>query len=260
VLKSYTLVTGASEGLGRDFAALAAEEGRNVILSARRKDKLDALAAELAQRHGIDAHAIPADLSRETEAERLWAEAAQGRRIDILVNNAGLGRNGLFAEGGWEREQASIAVNITAATILMKKAADHMLAQGGGRILNVASVAAFMPGPHMAVYHATKAYLLSLSDAAAEELRGKPVSITALCPGATATGFFKAADLEGGMMLTRMKLPTSRSVAEAGWRGMARGRRIVVPGFSNKGFAFLPRLLPRAAITRIGAAFLARSH
>lgn len=253
---THTLITGASEGLGRAFAHVAAREGHRLILSARNEARLRELAAELA---GADVTIIPADLSEAGEADRLWDEAARGRDLRILVNNAGLGRNGAFADpGGWAREEASVAVNVVAATVLMKRAAVDFRAKGGGRILNVASVAGFVPGPNMAVYHATKAYLLSLSEAAATELEGSGVFVTALCPGATATSFFKADDAEGANRLTRGRMPTALSVAEAGWWGMKEGTRVVVPGAGNKVSAFLPRLVPRGMAAAITGRLLAR--
>jgi short-subunit dehydrogenase len=255
----WALVTGASEGLGREFAALAAQDGLGVILAARQADKLAALAAELRAKHGVETVVIPADLSDTSEAERLWAEASAGRRIAVLVNNAGLGRNGRFSDPeGWARERASLQVNAAALTVLMKRAVAAMLAQGGGRVLNVASTAGFVPGPNMAVYHATKAYVLSLTEAVSVELRGTPVTVTALCPGATRTEFFKADAAEGATWLTRMPLPTAAAVAAAGWRAMRRGRVIHVPGVQNKVSAFLPRLLPRRLVARVTGMLLAR--
>ena len=198
-MTAYTLITGASEGLGVEFARIAANEGRNLILAARSQDKLDALAADL-RSDSVDVVVIPADLSDMEQVDRLWAEASTGREIDVLVNNAGLGYNGAFSAGqGWDRELSSIHVNMLALTRLMKLAIPHMEALPKGRILNVASVAAFTPGPNMAVYHATKAYVLSLSEAVAEELRGTTVTVTALCPGATVQGeygLFRRAEIE----------------------------------------------------------------
>lgn len=255
----WTLITGASEGLGREFARLAAAEGQALILSARQEEKLQALAAELRERHKVEVAVIPADLSRAGEAERLWDAAATGRTISILVNNAGLGRNGPFADpDGWPREEASLVVNAVALTVLMKRAAVAMTAAGQGAILNVASTAGFVPGPQMAVYHATKAYVLSLSEAVADELRSTRVTVTALCPGATQTEFFKADAAEKSNFLTRMPLPTAASVARAGWQGMKAGRRIVIPGLNNKISAFLPRLLPRSWTTRVTGILLQR--
>ena len=256
----WTLITGASEGFGREFADLAAAEGRNLILTARQADKLAALADDMKNRHGVQTAVIPADLSQPGEPERLWAEASAGRIIDVLVNNAGLGRNGAFSDpDGWPRERASIEVNITAATILMKLAAVDMAKRGAGKILNVASAAGFLPGPNMAVYHATKAYFLSLSEAAGSELARQGVSVTALCPGASETNFFKADQADKATILTKlMPLPSARSVAAAGWRAMGRGQRVIVTGIDNKIFTFLPRLLPRKVITWTVGQFLKR--
>ncbi len=256
----WVLITGASEGLGREFARLAAAEGHMLILSARRAGLLEALAADLSADYGVEALIWPADLSQEGEAERLWAGAtAGGREVSVLVNNAGLGAAGDFADPAeWSREYASVMVNVLSATVLMKAAAVEMSARGQGRILNVASTAAFMPGPGMAVYHATKAYLLSLSEALAQELAVTGVTVTALCPGATATGFFRAGGMEGETLIQRLPMPSAESVARAGWRAMSRGRRVAVPGLSNRAFAFLPRLVPRRLVTFVAAKFLRR--
>lgn len=252
---SWALVTGASEGLGREFARLAAATGHKVILTARSEDKLRALAAELS----VESVVIPADLSQPGEPDRLWAEATAGRAIDVLVNNAGLGRNGAFADpAGWDREHASVQVNVVAATVLMKRAAVDMAARGSGRILNVASMAGLMPGPNMAVYHATKAYLLSLSEAAAIELAPTGVTVTALCPGATATEFFRADGADGATVLQRMGMPSAESVARIGWEAMLAGQRVVVPGAQNKLTAALVGLTPRGLAARITGRLLAR--
>lgn len=242
----WALVTGASEGLGREFATLAAKDGFDVILTARQTDKLQAHAASLRRAYNVAVEVIPADLTDPVAVERLWDAASEGRQIGVLVNNAGLGHNGdLTEDAGWPREADSIAVNIIAATILLKRAAAHMKAQGTGRILNLASVAGFLPGPHMAIYHASKAYLLSLSEAVAEELRGSGVTVTAVCPGPTATQFFASDSAEGKTLATRVGLPSAERVAVAGWAAMMRGQRVKVVGGLNKVLAFLPRLAPR---------------
>jgi uncharacterized protein len=259
MVMDWALVTGASEGLGREFADLAAAAGHPVILAARQADKLEGLAADLRTKHGVEVAVIPVDLSDAAEAERLWTDATAGRRVGILVNNAGLGRNGAFAEAdGWSREWSSLQVNVVALTVLMKRAVVAMVAEGGGRVLNVASTAGFVPGPQMAVYHATKAYVLSLTEAVADELRGTKVTVTALCPGATKTEFFKADAAESATWLTKMPLPSARSVAEAGWRAMLAGKVVHVPGLNNKVSAFLPRLLPRSWVARVTGMLLQR--
>ncbi len=252
----WTLITGASEGLGVEFARLAAAEGRDLILVARQAEKMEALADELRGKHKIGVEVWPTDLSDPVAVETLWRKISLRRHIDILVNNAGLGYNGPFTESDGSREMASIMVNVVAATILMKRAVVHMKAQGGGRVLNVASTAAFMPGPNMAVYHATKAYLLSLSEAVAEELRGGTVTITALCPGATRTNFAADAKMEHIRLLSALPVPLAAGVAKAGWAAMKKGQRIRVAGLSNKLFAFSPRLAPRSLVTRIAGLFL----
>lgn len=242
----WALVTGASEGLGREFAILAAKAGFDVILTARQEDKLDILAHELRRAYHIQAVYLPANLADPEAVEQLWLDASRGRQIGVLVNNAGLGRNGPFAdEAGWPREAASISVNIVAATILMKRAVAHMVGHGSGRVLNVASTAGFMPGPNMAVYHAGKAYLLNLSEAVATELRGTGVTITTLCPGATSTNFFADDDAERATIITKLPMAAPESVAEAGWAAMEKGKRVKVPGVLNLIAANLPRILPR---------------
>lgn len=250
-MPNWTLITGASEGLGVEFARIAAAEGHNLILTARSEDKLNAIAREL-RSTSVQVEVIPADLSDLAQVEHLWAQACENRQIDVMVNNAGLGRHGQFGDGSdWARELSSIQVNILALSYLMKHAIPHMQGAGCGKILNVASVAGFMPGPNMATYHATKSYVLSLSEAVSEELSGSNVSITALCPGATQTAFFDAADM-GGVRLLKLNRPArADAVAQAGWNAMQRGKRVIVPGLLNKLFAFSPRISPRRMVTLI---------
>lgn len=255
---TYTLVTGASEGIGKELARQSAKAGRSVILAARSKEKLEALAVELRD-YDIDVIVMPADLGKPKEVERLWKDAtAKGRRIDILVNNAGLGSHGYFAEADWAREALSIEVNVVALTRLMKLAVPHMIEARQGRILNVASIAGFMPGPNMAVYHATKAYVVSLSEAVNVELHGKNVSVTALCPGPTQSNFFNEADMKK-VRLTRGRLPTAASVAEAGWRAMIARKSVAVPGVMNTVMAFMPRITPRVILNAVTKRVMAKA-
>ncbi|MEZ5797273.1 MAG: SDR family oxidoreductase [Paracoccaceae bacterium] len=255
----WALITGASDGLGREFARLAAEDGLDLILTARRQDRLEALAADLRAAHGVAVEVIAADLSREAEAERLWRAASAGREIRVLVNNAGLGAVGSFARReDWAREYQSVMVNVLSATVLLKEAVTAMAGGTGGRVLNVASVAAYMPGPGMAVYHATKAYLLSLSEAVGHELRGMGVTVTALCPGVTRTGFFAAAGAQGATRMQALTVATAETVAIKGWAAMKEGRRVAVPGIENKAYALLAPIAPRALVLRVAAFFLRR--
>lgn len=259
-MQSWTLITGASEGLGVEFARIAAKEKRNLILVARSVDKLNALAEELRSKT-VSVDVMPADLSELSQVEELWNKASDGRLINRLVNNAGLGYNGDFADPeGWSRELTSMNVNMTALSYLMKQAIPHMQAAGGGRILNVASLAGFMSGPNMAIYHATKAFVVSLSEAAAEELSGTNVTVTALCPGATATSFFDAADMHDVHLIKLKKPMSAKSVAEEGWIGARGGKRIVVPGLMNKMIAFLPRITPRRVNTFITSKVMAKGR
>lgn len=252
----WALITGASEGLGREFARLAAADGWNLILSARREALLETLANKLSAEFSVDVEVIPADLAQSGEAERLWAAASVGRTIGILVNNAGLGAHGAFADReSWGREYASVMVNMVSATVLLKEAVTTMIAGHGGRVLNVASTAAYMPGPWMAVYHATKTYLLSLSEAVAFELRGSGVTVTALCPGGTRTGFFRAAGFEDASLLQRLPMPTAEAIALKGWAAMKKGRRVAVPGVDNNMFALLGQISPRALVLHLTAFF-----
>ena len=258
-MAKFTLITGASEGLGVEFARIAASEGHSLILTARSEDKLNALAAELRSDNN-EILVIPADLSKDGEAEQVWSAATDGRQVDVLVNNAGLGYNGPFDNAdGWARELNSINVNLVALTRLMKLAIPHMKSQEHARILNVASVAGVMPGPNMAVYHATKAYVLSLSQAVAEELRGTNVTVTALCPGATATNFFNEADMHSVRLLKLAPPAKAADVAALGWAKAKSGKRIVTPGVMNVIMTFSTRLLPASWVTRITALVMGKS-
>ncbi|MEM7490886.1 MAG: SDR family oxidoreductase [Pseudomonadota bacterium] len=257
-METYTLVTGASDGIGKEFARIAAAKGRRVIVTARSTDKLEAL-AEALRTQAEEVVVLTADLADPEGADAVFAAATEGRAIDIFVNNAGLGAHGPFDDpASWAREEATIAVNIRAATRMLKLMVPHMTALGTrARIVNMASIAAFMPGPNMAVYHASKAYLLSLSEALSQELKGTQVTVTALCPGATQTGFFDAADMHG-VRFARGRLPTARAVAQAGWDAAIVGRPVIVPGGMNKLMTALPRIAPRGVVAAITARFQER--
>ncbi len=241
-----TLITGASAGLGVDFALQLAARGERLVLVARRRDRLEALAAELG-----NARAVAMDLSEPGAVGRLIADiAAHGETVTCLVNNAGFGLAGRFAELDGARQRSMIDLNCGALTELAHAVLPAMIAAKSGAILNVASTAAFQPGPGMAVYFATKAFVLSFSEALHEEVRGYGVSVTALCPGPTATEFGEVAGWGKNTLIDRFSA-TSADVVRAGIAGMDKSRAIIVPGFINKAGAQGHRLLPRWLLRRI---------
>jgi len=246
------LITGASSGIGLETARLFAADSADVVLTARRADRLEELKAELERRHKIKAYVIAADLSGEQGADEVFTETNRlALEIDCLVNNAGFGQLGLFSEADRQRQLQMIRLNVLALTNLTRLFLAGMVAKGRGRILNVASTAAFQPGPLMAVYFATKAYVLSFSLAIAEELEGTGVTVTALCPGPTASGFQKTADMENVSMLKGRRLPSSAEAAAFGYKAMKKGRRVAIHGLGNKLLAFSTRFAPEKMLTRI---------
>lgn len=244
------LVTGASSGIGLELARLFARDGHDLVLVARSETKLAELAQELERAHRVRATVIVADLARpHAAAEVARRLESLGIAVDILVNNAGYGLFGPFAGTPLAAELDMIQVNIVAPTELTKLLLPAMLARRSGKIMNVASTAAFQPGPLMAVYYATKAYVLHFTEALAEELAGTGVVVSALCPGPTRSGFQAAAGLEVSKMIHGRRLPAAAAVARAGYEGLMRGRRVVVPGLANNFLALVVRILPRRAVT-----------
>ena len=252
--KGAALITGASAGIGLELAKLFAADGHDLILVARRAETLNSLATELRQRLGIAAHVRPADLSDPAAPSQLcdWV-AAQGLAVDILVNNAGFGALGPFADLPVERQLGIVDLNVRALTELTHRFLPAMRARRGGRILNVASVAGFLPGPYMAVYYATKAYVVSFSDALAEELAGSGITVTCLCPGFTATEFQAVAGMSGLRALARIRPMSAEAVARLGYRGLMDGRRTVVTGAQNRIGVFGMRLMPRRWLAKLTA-------
>ncbi len=240
-MKQLAVVTGASGGLGYEFAKLLAADGYDLVLVARSGDKLEANATELKTRHGVEVRTMAMDLGVQNAASKVFAEIPQ---CDVLINNAGFASNGRFTELPEERIREELLLDVVTLTELTRKYLPGMLARREGRILTVASTAAFLPGPFMAVYYAAKAYVLSFSEAVAEEVRGSGVTVTCLCPGATATGFQDRAKVHGTLLM-RLPLANARSVARAGYRGMLRGKAVVIPGITNKIVAISPKVTPR---------------
>jgi len=248
-MKETALITGASSGIGLDLARLFAKNGHDVVLVARSEGKLRELAAELQRDFGVTAHVIVADLAQADAPRRVVEQLPAA--IDILVNNAGFGVAGPFVERDLDKQLEMIQVNVAALTALTGLLLPPMIARGRGRVLNLASTAAFQPGPLMAVYYATKAYVLSFSEAIADELRHSGVTVTALCPGPTETGFAAAAEMTKSRLFNVAKPMSSAEVARAGYEGMKRGKRIVIPGVKNWVVAESVRFSPRRVVTMI---------
>jgi short-subunit dehydrogenase len=248
--RPLAVVTGASSGIGRELARILAREGHDLVLVARREDELHKVASDLREAHGATSRVVAVDLARAGAAHEV-ADAVSDDAVDVLVNNAGFGGHGRFTETDLGHEQRMLAVNVVALTELTKLLLPGMVARGHGRILNVASTAAFQPGPFMAVYYATKAYVLSLSEALAEETRGTGVTVTALCPGVTETGFQQSSGVEHIPLTKGPFTMSASSVAETAYRGMQRGRLLVIPGVANKFGAHAVRFTPRRVTLKV---------
>lgn len=248
--RETALITGASSGIGLDLAKLMAP-GFDLIITARNTSDLENIARELETAHGNHVHAIPGDLAKADAPQQLFSEIERrGLQVDILVNNAGFGSYGTFAESDLQTDWDMIQVNITALTSLAKLALPGMLARKRGRIMNVASTAGFQPGPLMAVYYATKSYVIMFSEAIANELKGSGVTVTCFCPGATATKFAGRAKMEESRLF-KMGAMRSEDVARAGYKAMMAAKGLVIPGVLNKAIAMSVRFSPRKVVTAI---------
>ncbi len=247
------LITGASSGIGEQFAHVFAKHNFNLVLVARTESKLNSLAEQLKTHYSIAVTIIPVDLSQEHAAREIVAKTDQLKiTIDILVNNAGFGTNGKFANIDCQSSLDLIKVNISALTELCRLYLDKMIARNQGKILNVASTAAFQAGPHMAVYCASKAFVLSFSEAIAHEVKDHNINVTVLCPGVTKTNFFERANMHHTKLVNnKFTLMTAEKVAEIGYRDLMRGKRISISGLYNKMLAFSTRLAPRRLTTII---------
>jgi short-subunit dehydrogenase len=248
-MTKVALVTGASAGLGVEFARQLSKRGHRLVLAARRKDRLDALAKELGK-----ARAVSIDLSKKDSAAKLLADLeANGETVVLLVNNAGFGLIGRFAELDPGRERQMIDLNVGTLTDLCRAVAPQMIARKSGAILNVASTAAFQPGPKMAVYFATKAFVLSLTEALHEELKPHGVNVSCLCPGPTRTEFGDVAGFGGNGMFDKVAMEAPE-VVEAGLDGLDSNQAVVIPGIINKVGAFSGRFAPRSVVRKIAGA------
>ena len=240
------LITGASGGIGFELARRFARGGCKLILISRSKEKLEQNAAEIRRESGAEVSILAKDLSKPgAPAEIFWELSERMMPVDILVNNAGAGVYGFFKDTDLSRETDIIELNVTALTQMCKLFLPSMMKRRNGKILNVASTAAFQAGPLMAVYFATKAYVLSFTEAIANELKGTGVSASVLCPGPTASDFQTAAGIDRDIKLFKLTMMGAAEVADAGYRGLMKGKTIIIPGVINKTIPFWGRLLPR---------------
>src|SRR5882672_6597167 len=246
------LITGASGGIGYELAKLFARDRYNLVLVARSGDKLIQLADDLQRQFGIVVKTVALDLAAVPSPQFLFDQLRrEAIAIDILVNNAGYGSFGGFASMSLEDALGQINLNITALTALTRLFLPSMVERRSGKIMNVASTAGFQPGPLMAVYYATKAYVISFSEALANELYGKGVTVTCLCPGATETGFAGRAGNDQSRLFKKLRPMDAKTVARAGYRGLLKGKTLVIPGFRNWLVAESIRVSPRKVVTAI---------
>lgn len=242
---SFALITGASGGIGYELTTLMASKGHNLIIAARSKEKLSGIAADLQNRFKVQVVFFAVDLSHEAERIKL-IEFIRGNKysINILVNNAGFGDAGYFAEADWEKNERMIQLNITALTHLTREFLPDLIKAGKGRILNVASLAGFLPGPLMSVYYATKSFVVSFSDALYNELRGTGVTVTTLSPGPVETNFFTEAGAPEAMINKLLRPASAKSVAKFGYKRMIHGRKRAIQGIKNNLMIFALRFIP----------------
>ena len=244
------LITGASSGIGLELARLFAAAGSDLVLVARREDRLSEIADELRAEHDIIVRVLPADLSQPSSSVAIAdVLGGSGVDIDILVNNAGFGARGPVADLSIARQLQMMQVNMTSLVELTRRLIPGMIHRGWGGVLNVASTAAFQPGPYMAVYYATKAFVLSFTESLAEELSDTEIKVTCLAPGPVATGFGATAGVEDNMLF-KVGVMDPGKVAWAGYRGLRRGKRLVIPGLRNKLTATAVRFVPRSWVSR----------
>ena len=256
-MKNTALITGASNGIGLELAKVHASKGGDLVLVARNKSKLEELKKHLESQYKVSVYTIGKDLSADNSAQEIYEETTkQNIKIDFLINNAGFGDFGMFTETDWSKEIRMINLNITTLTLFTKLYLQDMVKRGSGKIMNVASTASFQPGPTMAVYCATKAYVLSFTEAVSNEVSKKGVTITALCPGATETGFQAAGGMDESKLFKNKKLPSAKDVAEYGYNSMIKGRTVAIHGMMNNIMANSVRFIPRALVLKVSRKML----
>ncbi|BCJ99271.1 SDR family NAD(P)-dependent oxidoreductase [Anaerocolumna chitinilytica] len=246
-MRRTALITGASKGIGRELAIIFARQGYDLVLVARSKALLEELGKKLCKKYKIEVTTIEKDLTCKEAPEEIFQEL-EGRRIDILVNNAGFGDYKEFAHSEWEKQYLMIQLNVTALMHMTKLFLPNMIKQGYGKVLNLASTAAFLPGPNMSVYYASKAAVLSFSQAISKELKGCNVTVTALCPGPTSTNFERTAGLINSRLFHSLKVTDAKKVALYGYKALMKGKPVAVEGLFNKMLVISTKLAPRGVV------------
>ncbi|HHP7241818.1 MAG TPA: SDR family NAD(P)-dependent oxidoreductase [Cyclobacteriaceae bacterium] len=250
-MKNVALITGASNGIGLELSRIHASKKADLILVARSTTKLNALKEQLEKDYGVEVLIIPKDLSVPDSAREVYDEIKERNiEVEFLINNAGFGDFGLFHETDWEKEEMMINLNILALTLLTKLFGADMVARRSGKIMNLSSTAAFQPGPLMSVYFATKHFVQAFSEGIANEWEEYGVTVTALCPGPTTSGFQSVANIEDTNIVKGRKLPTSKDVAIFGYDAMMKGKLVAIHGTLNKALAKSVKLLPKRTILK----------
>lgn len=251
-MSKTTLITGASSGIGLELAKVHASKGDNLVLVARNGKILNEVKSELELKHNVQVHIIIRDLSLPDSVLSIYDETIRlGIQVDYLINNAGFGDFGMFYETDWNKEQQMINLNILTLTHFTKVYLKDMVKRKSGKIMNVASTAAFQPGPTMAVYYASKAYVLHFSEAVNNEVADKNITVTALCPSATESGFQATAAMEESALVKGKKLSSAKTVAEFGYKAMMKGKAVAIYGLSNYIQAYAVRFMPRSWVVKI---------
>jgi short-subunit dehydrogenase len=250
-MNKIALITGSSNGIGLELAGIHASKGGDMILVARSGDKLKDIKDRLEKDYNVNVYIIEKDLSVQGSAKEVYDEIKhKGFEINYLINNAGFGDYGLFSESEWSRQEQMINLNILSLVQLTWLFLPEMISRKSGRIMNIASVASFVPGPSMSVYYASKAFVLSFSEAIDNEVRANGITVTALCPGATRTGFQEASYLKGRKLFDKDKIPGGYEVALFGYESMMKGKTVAVHGFKNKLLIFFTRIAPRSVVVK----------
>ncbi|MBK6526565.1 MAG: SDR family oxidoreductase [Crocinitomicaceae bacterium] len=253
------LITGASSGIGMELAKIHASKGDHLILVARSEGKLKELASDLIAKNKIQVQIIVADLSKNNSAQEVFDQVkAKNIQVDYLINNAGFGDFNSLVDSDWNKQAMMIDLNVKSLTHLTHLFLPEMIKRKSGKIMNVASTAAFLPCPMMAVYAATKHFVLAFSEAIANEVADKGVTVTALCPGATTSGFQDAAAMHESGFMTNQKFVSAESVAQYAYKSMMKGKRVAIPGFINKATSGLIRFMPRRVVTSVARKMIDR--